>query len=75
MINGHYTVAKLATACDVTRRTVYNWIRAGRIAAFRFPPGSRNLRIAKAEGDRLIAESQGEQSPTRKENDNGRIRF
>lgn len=39
----YYTVAEVAELLDVSHSTVWRWIRAGKLPAFRV--GSRNLRI------------------------------
>ncbi len=45
------SVAKAAAQCDVTTRTIYNWIASGRLRAYR--TGPTLLRIDLADLDRL----------------------
>ena len=45
------SIAKAAAQCDVTTRTIYNWISDGRLRAYR--TGPKLLRIDRADLDRL----------------------
>jgi excisionase family DNA binding protein len=46
------SIAKAAAYCDVTTRTIYNWIADGRLPAHR--AGPKLLRIDAADLQRLI---------------------
>ena len=46
------SVAKAAAYCDVTTRTIYNWISSGKLAAYRTGPVL--LRVDQADLDRMI---------------------
>ena len=46
------SVSKAAEQCDVTTRTIYNWIASGRLRAYR--TGPTLLRIDRVDLDRLV---------------------
>ncbi|MCD6360541.1 MAG: helix-turn-helix domain-containing protein [Armatimonadetes bacterium] len=49
-----YRVSEVADILRVTKQTVYNWIRGGKIKAVRLPSGS--LRIPESEVKRILSE-------------------
>lgn len=60
-----YTVAQVAQMLQVTRASVLNWIREGRIAAIRVSP--RSTRIRRDELERILAHgvfTEAEADPT-----------
>lgn len=50
----YYTVAEAAEQLNVSHSTVWRWIRAGKLPAYRV--GSRNIRIKRGELSRMVAD-------------------
>ena len=49
------TVAQVATLLHVRKKTVYGWIKAGRLRAARLPGGT-DLRLRRSDVDTFVAE-------------------
>lgn len=49
------TVAQVATLLSVRKKTVYGWIRSGRLRAARLPGGT-DLRLRRSDVDAFVAE-------------------
>lgn len=49
------TTTQFASALQVSRRAVLRWVHEGHVRAVRLPGRRSNLRIPKAELDRLLA--------------------
>ena len=54
----HFSTGEVAKFCGVTLRTVINWIKAGRLAAFQLPGTRGDNRITKDELIRFINANQ-----------------
>mgnify|MGYP001218776251 CR=1 FL=1 len=54
----YYTVAEAAEKLHVSHSTVWRWIRAGKLPAYRV--GSRNLRIKQSDLNNVVEATQGE---------------
>jgi excisionase family DNA binding protein len=60
-----YTVAETAAILNVSQKTVFEWIKKGRLNAIRLGPGQRLIRIGRIDLEKFVQTNFGEEQ-TRK---------